>query len=228
MRTLLIAVLILIPSLATAVEVPYSGQLSEDGNLVTGNRYVQLAVYNVASGGTPIHAQAESLTVVGGVYRAVLVVPDGTWFGGDRWIGASINGGIELSPRVKYYAPPRPSPQLFTRSPISKYVDGNQWVVIDSVNVTVPVNGFTSINVTGFAQWTAGSSVSMQVAISEMTPDELQTVINSPGTSVPMTTALMTATTAGAHTYYLSAKVLLVGSQYLVYTKHFRALFIPN
>lgn len=223
--------LVCLPSLAAAAEVPYSGQLSENGNLVTGNRYVALNIYATPTGGAPLQpAQAESLAVVGGVYHTVLSVPNNIWFGGDRWIGVSINGGPEFVPRLKYYAPPRTSPSLVTRFSNSAFV-GDQWTKIDSVTVNASVDGFTIISVDGFATQTINPASAMQYAIAETTPAEALSLVTSipvSATTMPMNATITVAMTSGTHKVYLWGKVLAVGGQYLTGVRHFSALYIPN
>lgn len=227
-RLIVILALLCLPSLAIAADVPYTGNLFESGTPVNGTRTINLAVYNVASGGSPLYTQAAPLDVSNGVFHTVLVVPDGVWFGGDRWIGVSVNGGGELSPRVKYYAPPRPMPVFVSRPATSLFVNAAQWTKVDSITINSLTSGVTSISLLGFAQRTENPASSMQLAISETTPTSPQTLVVSDGPSMPVCMPYQTATTPGTHTYYFWCKVLAAGSQYIVYSQHFSALYLPN
>lgn len=173
--TLLVTALLPIPSLASAVEVSYSGNLLDSGTPVNGNRYVALNIYATSTGGVALQpVQAESLAVVGGVYHTALSVPDAIWFGGERWIGASINGGPEFVPRLKYYAAPRPTSQIFPALPNDRTMTSTQWTKADSVIVTVTNSGFAVVSILGYVQPTGSATTTLQLDLNPTTPTGFQ------------------------------------------------------
>lgn len=104
LKSLLLLSFLLVPSFALAVplQIPYSGQLSESGTLVNGTRAMTFVIYDAASGGSALYTQAEpTVSVMNGVYHVELNAPDTVWNGSDRWLGVSVNGGPELTPRTK-------------------------------------------------------------------------------------------------------------------------------
>lgn len=233
MRTLLIAAWLLIPFLATAAELPYSGNLLESGTPVTGNRYVALSVYATPTGGAPLQpAQAESLAVVGGVYHTVLTVPDGVWFGGERWIGASINSSPELSPRMKYYAPPRPRSQLIPRPAANRLVTSTTWVSIDTLVIESVDGGHAVLTHTGSASWQGSGALNVVfpvvMAIGPTTPVTHDAYIWPAHlyTTGPMNFTVFEPVSPGTNVLYLWARVS--DQPYAIATQRFQALYIPN
>jgi hypothetical protein len=84
---------------ADVFPVPYTGQLSISGSPANGRHFFQFALYGAPVGGSALYSQAESLTVVNGVYSTFLNTPDTVW-GDAVWIGVAVDVGAELVPRV--------------------------------------------------------------------------------------------------------------------------------
>ncbi len=234
MRLLLIVVLLLIPSLVFASPIPYSGQLTEGGVLISGNRNITLSVYAGPFGGSPLYTQTETLPIVVGIYHTMINAPNATWDGSDRWIGVAVNGGVELSPRVKVgwvpYAvyTPRPSPILVFR-PSTFAIVSDQWTKVDSLTITAPTAGVLNINATGFGVWAGpGAQSSAGLAISEATPTEPLTVLRAISGSDAFSMTLITLVTPGTRTYYVWGYNAAVGGTYSIGCQRFQALFIPN
>ncbi|MBI2984195.1 MAG: hypothetical protein HYY50_01045 [Candidatus Kerfeldbacteria bacterium] len=98
-RKLMFALLLLSgPAVVFAVptQVPYSGQLTENGQLVNGTRSFTFRIYPVPAGGSPVYSQDDVLNVVNGVYHVMLNVSTTVWDGSDRWLAISVNGGSPL------------------------------------------------------------------------------------------------------------------------------------
>ncbi len=231
LRFALLVLLLCLPSLATAADVPYTGNLFESGTPVNGTRTISLAVYNVASGGSPLYTQAAPLDVSNGVFHTVLVVPDGTWFGGDRWIGVSINGGPELAPRVKYYAPPRPGTQFVEHPSTTRSVTSNAWTKVDSLTITTATPGTAIVSHAGTAQWTGSITVtSIGFDISPSLPTSLATYIypTQSGTVDPVNFTVMVPLSSGTTTIYFWARLGSAGQSFSLNSARFQALFIPN
>lgn len=230
-RVCIALALVCLPSLASAAKIPYTGSLFDAGMPVTGNRHVQLDVYDVASGGAALHSQAESLAVIGGVFHTVLDVADATWFGGERWIGVSINGAPELSPRVKYHEPARPGPMLFEGTPASRTVTSDSWTRLDSVTVTAIVPGFVSASHAGSAVWTGSVTTPLILfAISPTTPSTHATQIlpQHTGSQAAVNFSVVVPVDAGSTKLYTWARIVTTGQSYSVRTGHFQALYLPR
>ena len=101
-----------------AQEIPISVQgvvRNTDGSVFpTGNYSLKFRIYSTASGGTAIWTEEQSdIRIEGGVYSALLgkVSPLGNiQFGQTLYLGVSVDGGTELSPRA-----------LFTAAPAARY-----------------------------------------------------------------------------------------------------------
>lgn len=99
---------LLVPTFALAVptQVPYSGQLSENGTMVNGTRYFSFTIYDALTGGAALYTQAESLAVTLGVYHTALNAPDSIWNGQERWLSVTVNSGTKLNPRTRIASVP--------------------------------------------------------------------------------------------------------------------------
>lgn len=87
---------------AVPLQIPYTGQLAESGQLVTGNRDLVVSLYADSLGGSSVYTESfPGTAVTSGVFRLRLNAPASVWSGSDRWLGVSVNGGTELAPRTK-------------------------------------------------------------------------------------------------------------------------------
>lgn len=89
----------------------YQGQLTDSsGNAVADNTYsVKFALYNVAAGGSAIWTETQSVAVSKGLFNVVLgtttplsstaLTTGSATFTGDLWIGVTVGGDAEMSPR---------------------------------------------------------------------------------------------------------------------------------
>jgi microcystin-dependent protein len=101
-----------------AQEIPVSVQgfvRNADGSVfTTGNYSIKFRIYTSASGGTAIWTEEQTgIRVEGGVYSALLgkITPLGNLpFNQTLYLGVSVDGGTELSPRA-----------LFTAAPAARY-----------------------------------------------------------------------------------------------------------
>lgn len=101
-----------------AQEIPISVQgvvRSTDGSVFpTGNYSMRFRIYNVASGGTAIWTEEQNgIRIEGGVYSVLIgkITPLGSIaFNQTLYLGVSVDGGTELSPRA-----------LFTAAPAARY-----------------------------------------------------------------------------------------------------------
>jgi|GEM_PF-3662372 len=233
----LFALALLVPALSrafTLTPVPYSGQLVDGGVPVNGTRYFTLKLYDAPSGGAIVFTQAESLQVTDGIYHTQLQTNDTVWTGADRWLGVSVNGGSELTPRQKIGWVPYAvhtltnPPTLVVRPQTSMTVNGNAWVAVDSLTITTSVPGIAIINMTGYTLWTGSvNAPGMEINISTTVPTDNLTVVVSKTDVHSLSPTLMVDLAPGTYVYKLWVKVATVGQSYFVYSSRFQATFIP-
>jgi hypothetical protein len=165
MRTLIWAAALCLAAAPTAsravtVAIPYSGQITDDGQLVNGTRTLQFSLYSTPTGGTQLATQTEALSLVRGVYHTQLLFDDSVWsLAEQRWLGVTVDGGTEL-PRVPIgFVPfavralssePPPAGVNFPDVPgVSlSLATSSSWTRIDTVGVTVPGAGFVWVAAT--------------------------------------------------------------------------------
>lgn len=248
-RRLIVALALLcLPSLAAAADVPYSGNLYENGVAANGTSYVQLAVYAVPTGGSAMHIQAESLTVVNGVFHTMLSASTTVWDGSDRWVGVSVNGGAELSPRLTVGWVPQAVYASLARKlsnpPLAgsnnnesiAFVTSTSWTKIDSVSFTTMGPGSATIMATGYVEPAGnGQNWGVQYGIS---PDEFPTVGTMVGfdavsvTTRPTVPVALTrriqVISAGPQKYYLWARMWGGAVQSLHHSAPLIYIFTPT
>ena len=107
--------LLLVPCLAQAQITPYmsyQGVLRDgSGNPVADGSYsVTFRIYVVDSGGTALWTESQALVAEGGIINAYLgsVTPlfDTLDFVGPYWLGISVEGAAELTPRTLFTSVP--------------------------------------------------------------------------------------------------------------------------
>ena len=115
LRSLVVTMLILFMApLILHSEVPktlnYQGVLTNaDGTVVPdGNYLITFKIYSVSTGGTPLWQEAKTVTVSKGVFNTVLghITPLNLDFSVPYYLGISVGGGAELTPRVELTAAP--------------------------------------------------------------------------------------------------------------------------
>jgi len=107
-------IFIIAVSSAVSAQIPktmsYQGVLADtSGNsVVDGNYNLTFRIYNIASGGTEIWTETQTIPVVDGIFNAILgsVTPLNLAFDQPYWLGVSVEGGIELSPRIELTSVP--------------------------------------------------------------------------------------------------------------------------
>jgi len=110
---LLVALVCLIPQPVPA-DIPktlsYQGVLTDAGGAVVpdGGYSVTFRIYTVSTGGTPLWEETSSVTVNKGIFNVVLghVTPLNLDFSVPYYLGISVEGGAELTPRVELTATP--------------------------------------------------------------------------------------------------------------------------
>jgi hypothetical protein len=105
--TTVILVILVIASLAMAQGVPdrmnYQGVLTDgSGTAVPDGSYeLQFSIYDTGVAGTALWTETNSVTVSGGIFSLIIgtTTPIDLPFDGRYWLGISVDGGKELSPR---------------------------------------------------------------------------------------------------------------------------------
>jgi hypothetical protein len=130
-RALLLCVLVVLAAAigAGVAAVPqtmtYQGVLRDAaGNVVPDGDYaITFRLYMVESGGAALWVEIQTLSVKDGIFDAVLgsVTPLSLPFDVSYWLGTSIDGGAELTPRVRLTA----SPYAFTAVDVETDVIGS-------------------------------------------------------------------------------------------------------
>ena len=88
--------------------ISYQGVLSDNGGiLLTGHHDLTVRIYNQQTGGSPIWSENHTNTPVSnGVFNlqlgSVTAFNDSVDFSVPYWLGISINGGTELTPRTQF------------------------------------------------------------------------------------------------------------------------------
>lgn len=110
MRTILSTILLLItmtlPALAAVPNtLSYQGTLTDkSGNPITATKTIDFKLYNVATAGTALWSETQTVTVASGRFGVVLGVVttfDSSILTGDTWIGITVQGESEMTPRQK-------------------------------------------------------------------------------------------------------------------------------
>jgi len=84
----------------------FQGKLVEGGVPVDGTRNITFKIYNVAAGGVFLWQESHvAVPVVGGLFNvelgSVTAFPSAVNFSEQYWVGVSVGGGAEISPRYK-------------------------------------------------------------------------------------------------------------------------------
>lgn len=102
----LLTLTLTLPAIAAVpTTLSYQGTLTDKaGNPINATRTVVFSLYNVATGGSSVWTETQSLTVTGGRFGAILGITtplDVTMLSGDTWLGISVQGEPEMTPRQK-------------------------------------------------------------------------------------------------------------------------------
>ena len=196
MRALLaVPLLLLLPvfCFAVPVQVPYSGQLAENGELVTGTRTMTFRICPDSGSTATLAQQTYSVLVTNGVFHTRLEVDDSIFFdiaaGASLWIGVSVEGGPELPHARIGYVPlavralsaPMPTPpglDFVVGSGATMNVSTGGWVQLGQVAVSVPAAGFLWVEASGrFTGLASPASFhDVQAVVAETPPPAVPTV----------------------------------------------------
>jgi hypothetical protein len=114
MKTLALVLVMALCALTALAAVPqtmsYQGVLRDaSGNVVADGDYdLTFSLYTVPAGGTAAWTESQVLSVEGGIFDAILGanIPIATQFLSQHWLGVSVEGETELSPRVQLTSVP--------------------------------------------------------------------------------------------------------------------------
>ncbi len=104
---LVIALIVAAPAVASAqqvpAEVPVQGFLTDDSGVpVDGDVTVKFAIYDAETSGTELYSEEQTISADAGAFTAYLT-PDMSIFkdNTDIYLGLAVDGGAEMSPRIK-------------------------------------------------------------------------------------------------------------------------------
>jgi len=118
-------------------QLSYQGVLTNAaGELVPdGDRSLTIALYSEASGGSAIWTETQTVTVVRGLFNAILgritPIPPSLFFDRAYFLGVSVDGGTELAPRAALTAAP-----YALRAQVAEGLAPNASGAVTSVNGT--------------------------------------------------------------------------------------------
>lgn len=243
---------LLVPTLALAVpvQIPYSGQLSENGELVNGTRYFEFRIFETPAGGTVLYAQAESLVVTRGVYHTELNAPDSIWNGQERWLSVTVSSGAELNPRTRIGAVPYAvragvaetlfnAPTLpganWAEPDVAVTTTADVWTEVATISINAPADGyiwFTSSNLLENSGSPIGTWFCGRFTVTEGSEVPFKTValgqgINDPPIAFPVSISRVLPVSNGMRTMHLWVRRCST-SDIRVRTYAIQALWFPN
>lgn len=90
--------------------IGFQGYLEENGSPVTGTKSITFTLYDASTGGTSIWSETQgSVSVEDGLYSVQLgssTALDPDDFGDERWLGVTVQGDSEMTPRIPISAVP--------------------------------------------------------------------------------------------------------------------------
>jgi len=108
MRIIGLILLVALSLSAAPIEnvLSFQGKIVEGGAPVDGTRNITFRIYDVATGGVHLWQETHSgVPVVGGLFNvelgSVTAFPSAVNFSEQYWVGVSVGGGAEVSPRYK-------------------------------------------------------------------------------------------------------------------------------
>jgi len=140
--------------------IPVQGVLTDDaGTPVDGDTTVQFSLYAGDLGGSPLYTETQSVAVAAGlfsIYLGDITVLDLSIFRDNSvWLGVSIDGGVELSPRVQFATTPYAAYAAFAGDAATVGGVGASGLVRSTVGAGISINASNEISVdrTQFNTW---------------------------------------------------------------------------
>jgi hypothetical protein len=140
--------------------IPIQGVLTDDaGTAVEGDTSVQFSLYAADLGGSPLYTETQAVAVAGGlfsIYLGDIVALDMSIFRDNSvWLGVSIDGGVELSPRVQFATAPYAAYAAFAGDAATVGGVGASGLVRSTVGAGISINSSNEISVdrTQFDTW---------------------------------------------------------------------------
>jgi hypothetical protein len=156
------------PAYAVPRVIDQQGQfLRSDGTPESGSFTVTFAVYSSPSGGGPRWSESRSITLAEGGYYSVLLgettsFPTDLWDGQPRYLGITISGESEMTPRLPIASVPyalRAAEAVNAIGDITpRSITVNGKLVVDSAgNVNVPGGTGGGLGFATYVQWGVGA-----------------------------------------------------------------------
>jgi len=107
-RYLIMALVILIPSLAMAIPqlVNYQGRLTDNlGNPVTGSKSIVFSLYTVSTGGSNVWTETQTVSATNGIFNvlfgSVTALPGSVFDNAELYLGIKVEADAEMTPRQR-------------------------------------------------------------------------------------------------------------------------------
>ncbi|NOY90944.1 MAG: hypothetical protein GXP55_06995 [Deltaproteobacteria bacterium] len=132
--------------------IPIQGVLTDDaGTPVDGDTTVQFSLYAGDLGGSPLYTETQTVAVAAGlfsIYLGDVTALELTIFRDNSvWLGVSIDGGVELSPRVQFATTPYAGYAAFAGDATTVGGVGAAGLVRSSVGAGISINASNEISV---------------------------------------------------------------------------------
>ncbi|MBK7670890.1 MAG: hypothetical protein IPK64_11760 [bacterium] len=238
-------------AIAAVVDVPYSGQLVDNGAPLAGWHQVVVSLWDAPAAGTLLFSQSESVLVEQGVFHLELHVDDAIFAAHDApWVGVAVDGAAELEPRVHIGAVPYAVRALAAPSPLPGVAFATNfsmvtvpstltWVPVSTVTLVAPADGHVWLAASGWWQendFTAPHAVAVEFSLGEGSPppfnqDQIQTGIFE-YRSWPYSHTTILPATAGLHTYtcwvYVNSPSVTLDPMPEIWPATMQAMWVPN
>lgn len=166
-KTLLMMAILAVVTTNVASAVPnlmnYQGRLTDgSGAPLNGAQSVVFAIYSVASGGSALWSETQSVTVTNGLFNVILgsttPFPSSLFSGGNLYLGIKVGSDAEMTPRQRIGSMPYAQRAGIAEAPGFAYSAKSSGMsvnstttagVVDSLDITVPAAGFVKVEASG-------------------------------------------------------------------------------
>jgi len=146
MRIIGLILLVALSLSAAPIEnvLSFQGKIVEGGAPVDGTRNITFRIYDVATGGVHLWQETHSgVPVVGGLFNvelgSVTAFPSAVNFSEQYWVGVSVGGGAEITPRYKLTSSP------YAHNIADRIVKDNDQIFETNLHLDSPISGDRTI-----------------------------------------------------------------------------------
>lgn len=129
--------------------ISYQGYLVDGTNQpVTGNHTITVKLYDVPNGGAALHSETFAMNVTSGNFSAIIgsqtAFPSNVMFDKEYWLGISVDGGAEMTPRTLLTG----APYAMTAKVAESVAPNAAVTSLNSLKGDVTIEGTGNANVT--------------------------------------------------------------------------------